>query len=232
MLRLYQFEISPFCDKIRRTLHLKGLAYEIVEVPLLDFMRGRMKRLAPANKLPVLEVDGRHVADSTEIAAWLDEHYPLPPLYPAERRERALTHVLEDWADESLYFYEMHLRLGVPTNARRWVPRLVRHDGALLRTLAPRVVPRAIRRVTEAQGVGRKDGRTLERDLARHAQAVDALVADSEWLVGSHVTIADIAVFAMFDCLGSVPEGQRAIAPYPAIGRWMERVRKATVSTE
>ena len=34
MITLYQFEISPFCDKVRRVLHWKKVPYEIVEVPL------------------------------------------------------------------------------------------------------------------------------------------------------------------------------------------------------
>ena len=33
MITLYQFEISPFCDKIRRILNVKHVPYAIEEVP-------------------------------------------------------------------------------------------------------------------------------------------------------------------------------------------------------
>ena len=120
---LHQFEISPFCDKIRRVLHLKGQAYEAREVSLLRSPR-HLHRENPSGKLPCLEHDGRFVCDSTDIALYLEELFPDPPLLPADPRERALCQLLEDWADESLYFYEMALRFTVPANAKRFVPAL------------------------------------------------------------------------------------------------------------
>ena len=38
---------------------------------------------------------------------------------------------LEDWADESLYFYEMHLRFGLPENSPENVPRMMANNHGL-----------------------------------------------------------------------------------------------------
>ena len=35
MITLYQFEASPFCDKVRRICHVKNLPYQVQEVSLL-----------------------------------------------------------------------------------------------------------------------------------------------------------------------------------------------------
>lgn len=35
MITLHQFEASPYCDKVRRVLHVKGQPYRAVEVSLL-----------------------------------------------------------------------------------------------------------------------------------------------------------------------------------------------------
>ena len=140
MLTLYQFEISPFCDKIRRILNVKHVPYAIEEVPPTKTL-SVVRKLNPAGKLPFLVADGTVVADSTDIAYWLEARYPEPRLVPEDPRERGLCHVLEDWADESLYFYEMRLRFTLPHNARRFIPELVKYEGSLVRTIAPYAMP-------------------------------------------------------------------------------------------
>ena len=52
--------------------------------------------------MPILQIDGATITDSTAIIAALEARYPEPPLYPAdpELRRRALE--LEDFFDEQL----------------------------------------------------------------------------------------------------------------------------------
>jgi glutathione S-transferase len=223
MLVLHQFEISPFCDKIRRVLHVKGVEYEVREVPLARAF-GAVRKINPAGKLPCLEHDGRFVSDSTDIAYYLESEFPDPPLVPKDRAERALCHIFEDWADESLYFYEMRLRFTLPHNARRWIPRLVHADGALVRALAPRFLPGMMRRLTRQQGVGRKTVDRVLADVERHALALDDWLADREWLVGNAVSLADLAVFAQLDCVRGSQEGAEILAEATHVASWMERV--------
>jgi glutathione S-transferase len=52
--------------------------------------------------LPLLQLDGRTIADSTAIIAALEERYPEPPLYPADPEERRRALDLEDFFDEEL----------------------------------------------------------------------------------------------------------------------------------
>ena len=154
MITLHQFEISPFCDKIRRILHWKQQPYVVREVPLRDAMS--VRKVNPAGKLPCLEHDGRFVADSTDIAYYLEDRFPDPPLVPRDPKLRALCHVFEDWADESLYFYEMRLRFTVDHNTRRNLPLLVAHDPPWMKAAARLVVPRMMRGILRKQGLGRK----------------------------------------------------------------------------
>jgi glutathione S-transferase len=227
MIVLHQFEQSPFCDKVRRILHVKGLAYEVREISpsrsLLD-----VRRVNRVGKLPVVDHDGRRVADSTDIAHYLEERFPAPPLLPKHPLERALVHVLEDWADESLYFYEMTLRFTLPHNARRWVPELVKYEPEWMRRVAPFVLPRIFARTVKAQGVGRKARTELVADVERHARAIDGLVGDGDWLVGNALTLADVAVFAQLHCIRGTDEGERVVASLPRVAAWMQRVDTAT----
>jgi glutathione S-transferase len=226
MLTLHQFQVSPFCDKVRRILHWKRLDYRVQEVPLLR--APAIRRINPIGKLPCLEHDGNFVADSTDIAHYLEERFPEPPILPRDPAQRALCHVLDDWADESLYFYEMRLRFTLPHNARRWIPELVHADSAVLRALAPHVLPGMLRRLTRKQGVGRKSVQHVLRDVERQVDAVAGLVGDREWLVGEALSLADLSVCAQILCIRGAEEGARIVEERPAVRAWIERVEAVT----
>lgn len=226
MITLHQFEISPFCDKVRRILHWKKQPYVVREVPLRDAFG--VRKINPAGKLPCLEHDGRLISDSTDIAYYLEAAFPDPPLLPRDPKLRALCHVFEDWADESLYFYEMRLRFSVDHNTRRNLPRLVAHDPPWMQAAARLVVPRMMRGILGKQGLGRKSLDTIVKDVERHADALAAWLGDGDWLVGDALSLADIAVFAELACIRSSDEGARTIAARPAVARWMDRVDTAT----
>jgi glutathione S-transferase len=179
-------------------------------------------------KLPCLEHDGHRIADSTDIAYYLEEKFPEPRLIPADPHERARCHVLEDWADESLYFYEMTLRFTLPHNARRFVPQLVAYDPPWFQRLAGFVGPRFMKRVTRTQGVGRKPQEALLRDVERHTEALAGWLGNEQWLIGDRLTLADIAVLSQLQCIRGSDEGSKIIGGHPSVGAWMERVERAT----
>jgi len=223
---LHQFQISPFCDKVRRILHWKRLDYRIQEVPLARALA--VRKINPIGKLPCLEHDGTFVADSTDIAYYLEEKFPEPPLLPKDPVLRALCHVLDDWADESLYFYEMRLRFTLPHNARRWIPELVHADPGILKVLAPRIIPGMMRRLTRKQGVGRKSVQQVLEDVERQVDALAGLLADRHWLVADALSVGDLSVYAQIHCIRGTEEGARIIEGRPTVVAWMERVETAT----
>jgi glutathione S-transferase len=225
-LILYQFEISPFCDKVRRILNVKQLPYAIREVKLLE--AGRLKTVSPTGKYPVLDYHGRMIPDSTAIAHYLERAHPSPALIPADPREAALCHILEDWADESIYFIEMTMRLAWPNNAKRWLPELVKHENGLGRRLGLALAPAGVRSQARAQGTGRKHKDTVVADVERHFQALDSLLARRAFLVGDALTLADIAVYAQVACIKETEEGAPLIARFPGLLVWFHRVELLT----
>jgi glutathione S-transferase len=227
MLTLYQFEISPFCDKVRRVLNLKRVPYETREVGLIEAQLG-YRKINPTGKVPALADGGEIVCDSTDIAYFLEERYPDPPLVPRDPRERALVHVLEDWADESLYFIEMRLRFGIAHNRARTAPKLLAHENAVVKAIAPWILPRAIQGQTNAQGIGRKSDAQVVKELGRHLDALAGLLGGGDYLAGGALTLADIAVYVQLYAIRDADEGAAAIAARPEIGRFMDRVDLAT----
>lgn len=226
MIRLHQFEDSPFCDKIRRILHVKEQPYEVVEVPLSE--TPSIRKLNPIGKLPVLEHDGRRVVDSTEIAHFLEATFPEPSLVPSDPSERGLCHVIEDWADESLYFYEMTLRFTRPESAARFIPTLLAHDPPWAQRLLGPAIPWVLGRTARAQGVGRKSDRELARDVERHISAIAGMLGEREWLVGATLSLADLAVYVQLSRIVATDDGARALTGYPRVAAWRTRVDAAS----
>ncbi|MEB3173914.1 MAG: glutathione S-transferase family protein, partial [Cyanobacteriota bacterium] len=101
MLELYQFELSQYSEKVRFILDYKGLDYKKVEVTpgggQLELLR-----LSGQTKVPVLKDGETIIADSTEIALYLDRKYPEKPLLPTDPVQRGQCLLLEEWADESI----------------------------------------------------------------------------------------------------------------------------------
>jgi glutathione S-transferase len=227
MITLFQFEISPYCDKIRRILHWKRQPYRVEEIPLSQAFT-RVRKLNPRGKLPCLEHDGRVICDSTDIAYYLEEQFPDPPLIPKDPRLRGLCHLLEDWADESLYFYEMRLRFTLPHNARRFIPALTKYDPGWMKTAARYFVPRMMRGVLSRQGLGRKPLDQVLGDVERHVGAIQDWLGGRDWLVGDALSLADLGVFSQLTCIRGADEGARIIERMGPVAEWMERVDRAT----
>jgi glutathione S-transferase len=219
---LHQLEISPFCDKVRRVLAWKGIAYHVRNVPMARL--GALKRLSPAGKLPILELDGAVLHDSSDICRALDRHAPTPPLFPDDPRDRALVDILEDWADESLYFFEMTMRFTWPHDRARWVTEILRQDNRAARLLMRPLVPYLTRRQGMQQGLARRTEAEILSELDRHIGALAQRLDGTDYLVAGTLTLADIAVVSQLGCVAGSGQGLAAIRRQPAVVAWMERV--------
>jgi glutathione S-transferase len=189
---LHQWEISPFCRKVRKVLAHKGVPYRTQEY---NGLRARgAAGLSPAGKLPVLDYDGERIQDSSAIVEFLEKKHPAPPLFPTEPGERALAFVLEDWADESLYFIEVYLRFAIPEVRAKAVELLCTGRPSWEKAVFGALVSRRMSGKLSAQGIGKLSRERVEQSFLEHVERVDTLLGRTGWLVGSSCTIADIAV--------------------------------------
>ena len=80
--------------RVRIALALKAVEYEICPVHLVanggeQHGEGHQK-VNPMRELPVLTVDGHHIAQSVAILEYLEEAFPQPSLLPSNLTERAV----------------------------------------------------------------------------------------------------------------------------------------------
>jgi len=223
MITLYQFEVSPFCDKVRRACRYKHVPFQVEEVSLLG-----AGKFSSARKLPVIDDGGIRIEDSTQILFHLENKYPEPPLLPEDGAQRALCNIIEDWADESLYYYDIALHFSFPENARRRADHLLKHEKPLMKKLLGPFVPSLLRKAAQAQGAGRRPRSVILADIERHIASLDRLLAERDFLVCDALTTADISVFVELDAIKVAELGQEILARFGAIEAWMARVDELT----
>jgi glutathione S-transferase len=219
---LHQWEISPFCRKVRKILAHKGVAYQTREY---NGLRARAAAsLSPAGKLPVLDYDGERLQDSSAIFDFLEAKHPAPPLLPDDPHERALALTLEDWADESLYFLEVYLRFEIPEVRPKAVALLCAGRPSWERAVFSVAVTPRMRRKLRAQGTGHLARERVEQSFLDHLRRVDVLLGRTGWLVGSACSIADIAVGAQVAEVRRTSHLAPRIDALPRVVEWLARL--------
>jgi len=169
-------------------------------------------------------VDGELVVDSSDILTYLDEKFPEPSLNSKDPKERALIRILEDWADENLYFYLVFLRWFIPANfAGLKTGFFGKHFPAVVKLLAPSIARKDVLKRLKGQGTALKGEAVVRKELGECFESVEALLEGQDYLVGSNLSRADISVFAIFDQLSEerlTPIARKEIDKFPNISKW------------
>ena len=98
---LWHFRFSHYNEKARWALDWKGVPHVRRAVAPGPHAQ-QMLELSGQQAVPVMEIDGRVVFDSTAIIAAIEEAAPAPPLHPVDPGERARALALEEFLDEEL----------------------------------------------------------------------------------------------------------------------------------
>ena len=101
MIKLYQFPLSHYCEKIRWSLDYKGLSYQTKNL-LPGLHVGAIRKLTLQTSVPVLTNGKKSLHDSARIIDYLDQHYPDKLLTPSEECDAQAALKWEKFADEEI----------------------------------------------------------------------------------------------------------------------------------
>jgi len=217
-IALYDWGPSPFCMKVRAVLELKQLPYE--RIPAMTRML-EVKRRGGIGKVPALELDGRLHVDSTDIVHLLEREFPTPPLLPADPRDRALCHVLEELADEAMYFHALYFHWQEPQGrerARRFFAKTL-----LGRVAFPFYLSRVLSQL-RGHGTGRKSIAQVRADLDHNLAAIEALLEGRQYLLGDGPWLCDLAVASQLRYLSLAASTRNALDAFPACRGLLDRL--------
>ena len=226
-IKLYQFQLCPFCHKVRAALEMKGVEYERVEVA-----PGNKKELPPLpdeapRKVPVLQVGDEIIWDSTDILLEIDRLVPSGIQLTSREGESRDDEVeeFEEWIDRELMpalptvIYDTWPNAikaanitANESNFGMWDRFKVKVGGSLIMKL---IVKRILKRE------GRTDGHAWLAECLDH---IEARIGDQRFAMGELPTIVDAALHGAFKCVEEFPVFNTVMAR-PAVKEWYVRVQ-------
>jgi glutathione S-transferase len=230
---LWQFNFSNFNEKARWALDYKGVAH--VRHSLLPGAP-RAMAFSRHGTLPVLDLDGERIVDSTAIIAALEKRHPEPALYPSDPAERAAALELEEHFDEHAghelrraAFYDWRTRPGFVSAV------LSTGQGPVARTVVRAALPGAMIYARRRYRIYPADA---VRARAKLGAALDRILAErtaSGYLVGDSFSVADLTAASLlyplawpaelqYDYPEPPPWGEMApLAEHPAV-EWIRDI--------
>ena len=98
-MKLYTGDLSPYSAKVRMQIYAMGIEGDVTFDLPVEFLMGKMARVSPIGRIPVLETDSGLIPESEVIAEYLDELYPDRSLIGATAQQRAQVRVLSRIGD-------------------------------------------------------------------------------------------------------------------------------------
>ena len=204
---LHHFDISPFAEKIRLALGLKGLAWQSVQIPLVMPKPDLTALTGGYRKTPVMQIGADIYCDTQRIARELERRFPEPTLFP--QHSRALSTAFSQWSDTA--FFQPGSGLSLGTN--EGLPEDIMKDRSAFFSYL--------------------DFGSLQRELPHlysqfcgHLHLLEEMLADGrQFLSGDAPGWMDIlAYFPVWMCRGNIANAGQLLKPLGNLSEWEARV--------
>ncbi len=236
VITLYGPRGVPFVEKVVRGLSLKKLAFELREPESPEDHR----RWSPeTGRLPVIEIGGERIHDSTNILLRVDELFPEPPLVDSDPRTARSQLRLVTWVDESLFWYWnrwQRIRAEQAGSGPSQAGEVPHEPGPAEPTAdPPRPAGVSLRswvatRIHRQQPAKQSEHERLRYEVAHRIDDLERLLSPRPFFYADRIGIADLAVYAMLSRLAEddVPGARERLASRPALLDFLKRVEQET----
>ena len=207
-LILHHYDMSPYAEKIRLALGLKGLRWRSVQTPMVLPKPDHFELTGGYRRVPVLQIGADIYCDTHLIVRVLDRLQPTPALSPPGLE--TLEHALSRWAETSFMMAILaFFGIGgvfpeefVEDRKKTMIPPSMNLDGA--------------------SAIVSSKLLQLRSNIVR----LDAMLRDGRsFLLGEAASAADLSAYHPLMMLGMHERTRAQLDGVEHVGRWMERVR-------
>ena len=207
-LILHHYDASPFAEKVRLVLGLKGLSWRSVIVPMVLPKPDLMPLTGGNRRTPVLQTGADVYCGTSLIASELERRFPEPTVYPGGRR--GLAEILSLWADQLLFAPSSSYAIRDPAH----FPPAFHRDRAAMRGHVP---ADPVRLAAEAP-------HHLEQLQLQLGHVEQALAHGQAYLLGQDPSIADFAAYARLWWAQLFGGDRGELASLPRVRAWRDRI--------
>lgn len=222
-VRLYAIPGSHPSMAARLMLESKGVEYKRTDL-LSPVHRGVLRALGfPGKTVPAVKADGRRIQGTREVADWLDEIEPEPPLVPTDPERRHAIEEAERFGDRELQPRVRRITWWGMQLDRSGVESFL--AGARLGLPVPLLAKTARPAIWAASRANNATAETARADLAALPailDRVDRLIAEGV-LDGEQLNVADFQIGTSVRLLMAFDDLRPALEARPA-GRHAMRV--------
>lgn len=232
MLELYRWEPNGCWLKPLIVLHEKGLPFQDRYVDVLSFEQHQPGFLAASRETqlnmegegPVLIHDGKQVSESLFISEYLEDVFAEPPLRPRDALGQARILAWARFINEVLM--PAANTLGCHTYL---APQFKGRDVRSFEAVLARIPMKSLQdgwRLALTDGYSAELLEDSKRKVALSARRIEDALSQSDWLVGSSYSLADIDAFAICHSLTHLTADVVNSSETPRLWAWLQRIRE------
>lgn len=207
---LHQYDSSPFSEKVRVCLGIKGLAWSAVDQPVIMPKPALTALTGGYRRIPVMQIGADIYCDSQLIVRELERRFPAPSLFPAG--DAGLAQAAALWTDRAVFMAAVAIIFG---GLGDQVPAEFLKDREAL-------TGRPFDTVAMKAAVPQ-----MRAQLRAHAALLSEQLADGRaFLTGAQPGLADANAYYNLWFVGAAyPPAVNIYADLAQLADWTERVR-------
>lgn len=208
---LHQYDSSPFSEKVRVCLGIKGLAWGAVEQPVIMPKPALVPLTGGYRRIPVMQIGADVYCDSQLIVRELERRFPEPSLLPSGGPLVGYASAL--WSDREMFQAAVAVIFGGLGD--KVAPEFIKDREALS---GRPFDPVAMRAVIPAM---------TQKLRANAALISEQLAGGAPFLAGERAGLLDAnAYYNLWFIRSALPSATSAFDDLPQVQEWMERVRR------
>lgn len=223
---LYQFELCPYCHKVKAALEAKGIAFTKVEVNPMNKKELPALPAGAPRKVPVIQVGGETIFDSTTIVAYLESNDSTGlHLTPSDPELQAKSQLVERWVNDDLSHVlptVIYGTWGEAMTAAKVVAKTSNFgfvQNALVRAGGSLIMHQVAKRIVKKRGGG-----SPAEMLAAEMDKFEAWLGESDFVCGDLLSVGDVAAHGCLTCIQDFPAFSIIMAR-PRVAAWFKRVQ-------
>jgi len=204
---LHHFDASPFAEKVRLALGIKGLSWKTVQIPMIMPKPKLMPLTGGYRKTPVMQIGAEIFCDSNLIIEELELRFPEKSLYP--NNEYGLVRAFSNWSDIAFFQPGAGLSMGL----NEGLPEPLLNDR--------KIFFKFMDFSTLSESIPHLHGQFL----AQLANLEHMLAKEQKYLCGNSPGALDIlAYFPVWMARANFPAEEQFLSSFSALLQWERRM--------